>query len=74
MIGIEDIILDRIAAYVNWHKRSPDSGDATQAVLLMVAQWDKIDFEYLREAATDRGLAEGLADIIARVEALRPGE
>lgn len=74
VIGIEDIILDRVAAYVNWDKRNADSADATQAILLMMAQWDRIDHEYLRTEASARGLADGLQDIIRRVETLQNGD
>lgn len=71
VIGIEDIIIDRISAYVHWDKRSENSADAAQAVLLMVAQRERIDDEYLRRAAEERGLSEGLADILAKASKLK---
>lgn len=70
VIGIEDIIIDRLSAYVHWDKRDENSADAVQAVLLILAQQDKIDPEYLRRAAAERGLSEGLADVLARASAL----
>lgn len=70
VIGIEDIILDRVSAYVHWDKRRENSADAAQAVLLIVAQRDKIDHEYLRRAAEERGLSEGLADTLAKASEL----
>lgn len=66
VIGIEDIVIDRLSAYVNWDRRRADSPDAIQAALLVVAQREKIDMEYLRRTARERGLSEGLADILAK--------
>jgi hypothetical protein len=71
VIGIEDIILDRVAAYVNWDKRNPDSPDAAQAVLLLVAQRVRIDLDYLKAEASSKGLADGLADVLRRAEAVQ---
>jgi hypothetical protein len=58
-------------APIHWDKRCNDSPDTTQAVILMVAQQDRINHEYFLSTATEKGLVEGLADIEARVDAVR---
>ena len=73
MIGIEDIILDRVAAYQNWDKRREDSEDATQAITLLVAQRDKVDQGYLQKAAAEKGYTEALAELQARADAILQG-
>lgn len=67
VIGIEDIVLDRVAAYVNWNS----SDDATQAILLLVAQKNSIDRSYLQQTAAEKGLADGLAYVLAQADALK---
>lgn len=47
VIGIEDLILDRVRAYVHWN--SPR--DREWALIMMGSLWDKIDFRYLKETA-----------------------
>lgn len=47
MIGIEDIILDRARAAVYWNSKR----DEEWVQLLMGAQFEKIDFEYLEQTA-----------------------
>lgn len=43
VIGVEDLILDRVRAAVYWDSIS----DREWALFLMTAQWEEIDFEYL---------------------------
>lgn len=50
LIGIEDIVIDRIAAYVHWDS----SEDATQAVNLLIAQRSQVDLDYLRRTADEK--------------------
>lgn len=47
VIGIEDLVPDRLAAYA--HRRDEAPLDA--AVQLLAAQWERIDWEYLRQQA-----------------------
>lgn len=47
VIGIEDLIIDRIRAAVHWESQS----DREWALFLMNAQWEEIDFEYLEQRA-----------------------
>lgn len=47
VIGIEDLILDRVRAAVYWNS----SGDREWALLLMNAQYEEIDFAYLENEA-----------------------
>jgi predicted nucleotidyltransferase len=53
VIGVEDLILDRAKAAVYWESLS----DREWALLLMNAQWQEIDFDYLLgEARKELGL------------------
>jgi hypothetical protein len=66
VIGIEDIILDRIAAYQNWDKCDPRSRDGVQAVTLLVAKYDVIDYDYLQKTALEKNYTKSLAELQAR--------
>lgn len=74
VIGVEDAILDRVAAYVHWDKRRPDSPDAAQAVTLLIARRDMIDTEYLNRAAKDKGLTDALRELEHRADTMRQGD
>lgn len=64
VIGVEDLVLDRLKAYVYW--RDQDSLDA--AVQVLVAQRERIDWTYLRRQAAS---ASGqVASALAEAEAL----
>lgn len=54
VIGIEDLILDRVKAAVYWDSTS----DREWALFLMSAQWDEIDFEYLKNEARQETIKE----------------
>lgn len=71
VIGIEDIIIDRLSAWQNWDKLREDSEDAIQAITLLVAQAGSIDHDYLKAVAAERGLSDALSEIQQRVNALR---
>lgn len=47
VIGIEDLILDRVRAAVYWNS----SGDREWALLLLNTQYEEIDFAYLEQEA-----------------------
>ncbi|HEX6989727.1 MAG TPA: hypothetical protein VF282_09715, partial [Bacillota bacterium] len=47
VIGIDDIILDRLAAY----QHGRDEASLEWAVQLMVAQWERVDWSYVEEQA-----------------------
>ncbi|MDO8589408.1 MAG: hypothetical protein Q7T82_20485 [Armatimonadota bacterium] len=66
VIGVEDIILDRLAAYEHWDHRRANSEDATQAVSLIVAHRARIDWDYLQQTADLRGLSDALRELIVR--------
>ena len=51
VIGIEDLVMDRLRAYVYWQSR----GDGEWALFIMKAQKDRIDFEYLETTAQSEG-------------------
>lgn len=70
VIGIEDIILDRTAACQNWYKGDLDSGDAIQAITLLVAQQRDIDWDYLHRSAAERGYDQTLTRLERRANEL----
>lgn len=64
VIGMEDLVLDRLNAYVHW--RDQYSLDA--AVQLLAAQWDRIDWTYLSREAAAQG--QEMARALAAAERL----
>ncbi|MBX6353988.1 MAG: UbiD family decarboxylase [Thermoflavifilum sp.] len=68
VIGVEDLVLDRLRAAVYWNSRS----DEAWALLLLCAMWDDIDLPYLlRTAAQERPeLAQRLDLVLQRAQAM----
>jgi hypothetical protein len=67
VIGIEDLILDRLRAAVHWKSTS----DEEWALLLLKTRWNDIDFTYLeQEAKPEQGVAELLAALKHQAEQL----
>lgn len=64
VIGIEDIIADRLRAYVYW--KSDDDG--RWAKRMMILHRDKIDWAYLEEKSRSDGTQEALEQIKMEVE------
>ncbi|MGC8831947.1 MAG: DUF6036 family nucleotidyltransferase [Thermoproteota archaeon] len=64
VIGIEDIIADRLRAYVHW--KSDDDG--RWARRMMVLHRDKIDWDYLEEKSRSDGTREALEQMRTEVE------
>lgn len=56
MIGIEDLILDRLQACVHWRSEA----DCEWARRLMAAHRNDIDWVYLSQAAEKEGLKDRL--------------
>lgn len=63
VIGIEDLILDRVRGSVYWGSAS----DREWALFLMSAQWDDIDFAYLKKEAEKESISEKTPDIFNTV-------
>jgi predicted nucleotidyltransferase len=64
MIGIEDIIADRLNAYVYW--RSEDDGRWARRMMLL--HRDKIDWPYLEERSKRDGTYDALRSLKAEVD------
>ncbi|MEM2981131.1 MAG: hypothetical protein QXW09_08060 [Thermoproteota archaeon] len=64
VIGIEDIIADRLRAYVHW--KSDDDG--RWAKRMMILHKDKIDWSYLEEKSRSDGTQEALEQLRVEVE------
>lgn len=62
VIGIEDLIIDRVNAYV--HRRSESDGE--WAVRLMSLHKDEIDWDYLDQRAVEDKLIHALKDLKKR--------
>lgn len=67
IIGIEDIILDRIKGRVFWQD------DNEWPEYMLYAHYDKVDFTYLREQAEKELVAEAVEKMIADVKAYQQG-
>jgi excisionase family DNA binding protein len=59
MIGIEDIIVDRLSAYVHW--KSQD--DRLWAKELIALHWEEMDWDYLRKNAETEDVLSALETI-----------
>lgn len=74
VIGIEDLIMDRVRAAVYWDS----SSDRQWALLLMNAQWNDIDFGYLKKEAENEskkeqnhGVYETVVSLIKEAEKIK---
>lgn len=56
VIGIEDIIIDRINACVHWKSQT----DCDQAMFMIRYYRNRLDFRYLEEKAKDEGILKAL--------------
>jgi hypothetical protein len=56
VIGIEDIIIDRINACVHWKSQT----DCDQAMFMIRYYRDRLDLRYLEEKAKDEGILKAL--------------
>lgn len=64
IIGVEDLIIDRVNAYVHW--RSIDDGDWAKE--LMVLYKDEIDWDYLTTAAQTEKILDVLNTLKSAIE------
>lgn len=63
VIGVEDLILDRVKAAVYWDSAS----DREWALFLMNAQWNDIDFDYLKKEANIESIKQNKPGVYAMV-------
>lgn len=68
VIGIEDIIINRLEEFVYWDMTDIRSESATQIISMVKAHSERIDFDYLREQASIKGVLEGLGIIIGEMQ------
>ena len=59
MVGIEDLVIDRLNAYVHWQS----ADDGRWARRLVQAQGDRIDWSYLERRAQEDDVAEALVEV-----------
>lgn len=64
IIGVEDLIIDRVNAYVHW--RSIDDGDWAKE--LMALYRDEIDWDYLVTSAQTEELLDALNTLKSAIE------
>jgi predicted nucleotidyltransferase len=62
VVGIEDLIIDRLNAYVYWKS----AHDGVWAQRLMIRHADSIDWTYLRKRARQQGVADALTRLKRR--------
>ena len=67
-LGIEDVIIGRLEEFVHWDKKRLNSHSAVQLRLLLRAQAENIDYEYLHEQTSYRQLHEALNLILANMD------
>jgi hypothetical protein len=62
----EDVILTKL----EWNRISPSDRQVRDALHVAVAQWPRLDRDYLRQWATDLGVAEMLEELLRQAEEL----
>lgn len=67
VIGIEDLLIDRLNAYKYW--RSLSDGEWASATLSI--HFDDVDFEYLKVRAEEDGIADALEETVAKARKLK---
>jgi hypothetical protein len=65
-IGIEDIIIDRLNAYVHWNEKWQEEW----ILGMLVSNYDDIDFEYLHKRAGEERVTDYLNKMIKKAEAV----
>lgn len=64
IIGLEDLVIDRLNAYVHWKSAE----DGRWAERLLADNMDSIDWDYLRARARGEGVSEALETIRKGIE------
>jgi len=60
VIGIEDIIINRLEEFVHWDSKNLKRESATQIISILKAHSDRIDYDYLHEQASQKDVSDGL--------------
>lgn len=60
VIGIEDLILNRLEEFVFWDRQDIRLPAAIQLRLMLTAYGEQLDVDYLRTEAEKRGVRDGL--------------
>ena len=62
VLGVEDLIIDRLNAFVHWESKE----DGRWAAHLIAENRDEIDWDYLNRRAVEDKVDSGLAEILGR--------
>ena len=68
VIGLEDIIINRVEEFVHWDKKDLRRESAQQVITILNAHSESIDYAYLNEQASLKGIADGLQLLIAEAQ------
>ncbi|MGM0500413.1 MAG: DUF6036 family nucleotidyltransferase [Bacillota bacterium] len=63
-IGIEDIIIDRLNAYVHWNEKWQEEW----ILGMMVTNYEDIDWEYLKKRSSQEGVNDSLKRMVVKAE------
>lgn len=66
--GVEDVIIGRLEEFLYWDKKNLESQSSVQLRLLLHAQRENIDFDYLQDQAAQRGLLDALNLILSNID------
>ncbi len=67
VIGIEDLIIDRLNAY----KRRSSLNDGQWALAVLIIHYHDIDFAYLKKRAGEDGIQDVLEEIMDKAEKVK---
>lgn len=63
-IGIEDVIIDRLNAYVHWNEKWQEEW----ILGMMVTNYEDIDWEYLKKRSSQEGVNDSLKRMVVKAE------
>ena len=67
VIGVEDLIIDRLNAYKWWNSLN----DGQWAVAIMYIHYDNVDFDYLKKRAKEEAISDVIKETIGKTKKLR---
>ncbi|MFA7467368.1 MAG: DUF6036 family nucleotidyltransferase [Desulfotomaculaceae bacterium] len=67
VIGVEDLIIDRLNAYKWWNSLN----DGQWAAAVIYIHYDHIDFKYLRNRAGEEGVLDKLEEVVDQTEIIK---
>jgi len=67
IIGVEDLIIDRLNAYKWWNSLN----DGQWATAVVYIHYDDIDFKYLRQRAGEEGVLDELEEVLSQTEKIK---